>query len=80
MPKDINPTEFPQGRPIEDFFGQLAQEVYKNGLVASNVNQLKRRILRCLRNVDFSAVHQKCVTVRRILRSCYENGPNACLH
>ena len=80
VPKDINPTEFPQGRPIEDFFGQLAQEVYKKGWIAKDLKQLRRRILACIRNVDFSAVQAKCNHIRKQLRTCYVKGPYACLH
>ena len=31
MPKDINPPNVPQARPIENFWGCLAQKVYEGG-------------------------------------------------
>ena len=80
VPKEANPTELPQCRPIEDLFGHLAQQVYKNGWIAKDVHQLKRRILTCIRQTDFSGVQGQCERIRKKLRKCYETGPYSCLH
>lgn len=80
VPRDSNPTDLPQCRPIEDLFGQLAQVVYKNNWIADNKEQLKRRILSCIRRTDFSAVQKKCADIRKNLRKCYEKGPYIALH
>jgi hypothetical protein len=46
-----NPTNLPQCRPIEDFFGYLSSLVYANGWKAKDVNQLKNRIKYCLKKL-----------------------------
>ena len=45
MAKEDNPTETPQVRPIEDFFGVLATHVYQGDWVAKDTEALKRRII-----------------------------------
>jgi hypothetical protein len=80
VPRGDNPTNLPQCRPIEDLFGQLSQEVYKNGWAAKNVNELKKRVLYCIRKTDFSAVQAKCVQIRHDLRACYTHSPYKCIH
>lgn len=42
VPKERNPTNLPQCRPVEDFFGYLASIVYKHGWRAKNHDQLER--------------------------------------
>lgn len=39
-----NPPNVPQGRPIEDFWGALAQLVYEQNWDAKTLKQLERRI------------------------------------
>ena len=46
--KEDNPPCVPQLRPIENFFGILKQQVYKNGWEAQSHDQLKGRIKYCL--------------------------------
>ena len=43
---DLNPPNVPKARPIEDFWGILAQKVYEGGWEAKNKEQLKDRISR----------------------------------
>ena len=52
IPKHLNPTNVPQCRPIEDFFGYLKDIVYKNGWQAQDTKQLKRKIISSLKKVD----------------------------
>ena len=40
VPKDINPPNVPQARPIENFWGCLAQKVYEVGWEAETEQQL----------------------------------------
>ena len=44
VPKAINPPNIPQGHPIEDFWGALAQLVYEKNWEATTIKQLERRI------------------------------------
>jgi transposase len=80
VPKELNPTNLPQCRPIEDLFGHLSQEVYKNGWSASNPAELKQRILYCLRRMDLTSGQSSCSTIRKKLRKCYKKGPLSCNH
>ena len=48
VPKHLNPANIPQARPIENFWGDLAQKVYDGGWEAQNEDQLIRRIKKCL--------------------------------
>jgi transposase len=80
VPRNVNPTNLPQCRPIEDYFGQLAQKVYEGGWSADSTEQLRRRILQIIRTMDSSSVQCKCGHIRGELRKCYVSGPYKCLH
>ena len=51
-----NPANLPEVRPIEDFWALLKGKVYENGWEATNLVQLKRRILKCLREFDVGRI------------------------
>ena len=80
VPKDKNPTNLPQCRPIEDFFGSLSNLVYENGWAAKNMEQLKRRIRFCLKKMDQSAVQKSFEGIKKKLRNVYEHGPFEVVH
>ena len=44
VPKEINPPNVSQARPIENFWGCLAQKVYEEGWEAKREQQLIRSI------------------------------------
>jgi len=75
-----NPTNVPQCRPIEDFFGYLSGKVYSNGWCAINLNQLKSRIIRCLKKVDLNIVQKSMGSVSKRLRSAADNGVLSVVH
>ena len=52
--KGDNPTNFPEVRPIEDFWSILKAKVYENNWEAKSLhgNQLEVRIKKCLKEVD----------------------------
>ena len=75
VPYCRNPTNLPQCRPIEDFFGSLAQLVYEKGWKAQNINQLEQRIKTCLRKMDFESVQRNFSAIRTKLRKTFEHGP-----
>jgi hypothetical protein len=52
VPKHLNPPNVPKARPIEDFWGILAQLVYEGDWVAKNQDQLEKRIRSCLKKID----------------------------
>ena len=71
--KNDNPANLPEVRPIEDFWSLLKGEVYKNGWKASNLTQLRKKILKCLKNFDdtslqrlSSATSKRLEIVRRL--------------
>ena len=72
--KKDNPTEFPQCRPVEDFFGLLAARVYRRNWEAKDVVTLKRRIRKCLSEIPPSTVQATMATVRRRLLRAYRVG------
>jgi hypothetical protein len=75
-----NPTNVPQCRPIEDFFGYLCQKVYDKGWSAKTIPQLKRRIIYCLKNIDLNVVKASVESVPKRLRKCGQSGPLAVIH
>lgn len=75
-----NPTNVPQCRPIEDFFGLLTNVVYRNGWKADNLKQLQNRIRLCLRKFDMNIVKNTMLTVKKRLRKCALLGPLAVAH
>jgi len=70
-----NPTNVPQCRPIEDFWANLAKNVYKNGWRADNVIQLKNRIRSCLKKMDTKTVTRAVSGVCKRLRRAGLFGP-----
>lgn len=80
VPKDRNPTNLPQCRPIEDFFGQLRSVIYRNGWKAENTKQLTRRIKKCLKEIDTTGVQSNCGRIFSKLRNVADHGPYSEIH
>lgn len=80
VPKERNPTNLPQCRPIEDFFGQLSALVYKNNWRAENCKQLISRIKRCIEQMNLEAVKRSCTGIHKKLRQTAQNGPFSNIH
>ena len=74
VPKDVNPTEVPQCRPIEDFFGVLAGHVYRKNWVARDTEALKRRIRTCIWRISPETVQVTAQAVRKRLLKAYRLG------
>jgi len=51
VPKDSNPPNVPQLRPIEIFWANLKRKVYINGWTASSTDQLIKRINKVLKKI-----------------------------
>ncbi|CAF0962944.1 unnamed protein product [Rotaria magnacalcarata] len=75
VPKDVNPPNVPKARPIEDFWGVLAQQVYNGGWIAMNREQLINRIKRQLKKIDLKVVQTMMKDVRGKLRKIEDKGP-----
>lgn len=70
VPKNDNPPNVPQARPIENFWAVLKRKVYEKGWEAQNDKQLIGRIKRKLKEID-----QSVEKVRYTLRKIGDNGP-----
>ncbi len=67
IPKAMNVANVPEIRPIEDLWGFLKRQVYKDGWQAKNIDQLKKRITACIRDIDVKVVQNLAgSTIRRI--------------
>lgn len=80
VPKEKNPPNVPQLRPIEDFWGLLKQEVYRHGWRADSIDQLKRRIQFCLRKLDPSVVQNMMSQVQQRLSRARRLGVQSMIH
>ena len=77
VPKEVNPTEVPQCRPIEDFFGVLATHVYAQNWITGYAEAVKRRIRACIKRIPeqtVQTVQAATVAVRKRLLRAYRKG------
>ena len=58
MTKNINPANAPKLRPIEDFWGTLSAKVYEKDWSANNLTQLKKKISKCMLEMDLELVQE----------------------
>ena len=79
VPKDCNPPNLPQCRPIENFWSLLKNLVYEGGWEATNTSQLERRIKKKIKLVDMQSVRKDFESIRTRLRSVSRNGPYSCI-
>lgn len=77
VPKQDNPPNVPQARPIEMFWAVLSRLVYDQGWEAKTEQQLISRIQRKLKEVDIEVIQEMMGKVRRALRKIEDNGPLA---
>ena len=57
VPKEHNPANVPELRPIEDFWSELKRLVYDKNWKAENLDQLKNRIEYCFKKINPNRVH-----------------------
>jgi len=58
VPRDKNPANVPELRPIEDFWTEIKRLVYADNWQAENLNQLRNRIEYCMKKIDQNRVHR----------------------
>ena len=80
LPKSINPTNLPEVRTIEDFWGELKRDVYENDWKAKTISQLQVRINLCLKNFDMHRLWNLATDVRRRLRIFRDTGDVKGIH
>ena len=76
--KSSNPPNVPQARPIENFWGCLAQKVYEGGWEAETEQQLIHRIELKLREFDQTFLQNIMKGVKNKLRSIADKGVFSC--
>ena len=72
--KESNPPNVPQSRPIENFWGHLAQKVYEGDWQASTEKVLIDRIKLKLQEIDLNFLQSHMKGVRAKLRSIADGG------
>ena len=56
VPKKFNPANLPKARPIEDFWGIMKAKVLQDNWSAKNIDQLKKKIRKCLLDIFYCFV------------------------
>ena len=74
LPKDPNPPNAPQIRPIELFWAHLKAKVYCDGWSAQNVQQLKNRICEMIGTFSDAYFVTLMAGVKTKVRSASDNG------
>ena len=74
VPKDHNPPNCPQIRPIENFFGILKQRVYAGNWSAKNRDQLIQRIRKCVREMDMDVIIKMYENLEKKIRKASVDG------
>ena len=77
VPKEKNPQNGPQARPVETLWQILEEKVYADGWEAKTINQLKRRIQTKLKEVDMTSVQAMFSSILQQLRKIATDGPCA---
>ena len=72
--KESNPPNVPQARPIENFWGHLAQKIYEGGWQASTEQVLIGRIKLKLKEFDLNFLQSLIKGVKAKLRSIADDG------
>jgi hypothetical protein len=74
VPKDMNPANCPEVRPIEDFWAYLKGQVYKDSWEAENVEKLINRIKYCLSKVPLAVVQKFANSTKKRLDTVRRYG------
>ena len=74
VPQQKNPQNCPQARPVETLWSILEQIVYAGAWEAKNINQLKKRIMKKLNELDIKVVQSMFLDIRKQLRKIADKG------
>ena len=58
VPRDKNPANVPELRPIEDSWTEIKRLVYADNWQAENLRQLRNRIDYCMKKINQNCVHR----------------------
>lgn len=74
VPKESNPPNVPQLRPIETFWANLKRNVYKSGYRAKNVDCLIQKIRKELKTIDTEGIQRSMAEVPKKIRKAKRYG------
>ncbi len=66
--KQVNPSNVPKARPIEDFWSMLADKVYDGSWEAKSKLQMKRRIFKKMKQIDIKIAEDMMKSIRTKFR------------
>ena len=75
VPQQKNPQNCPQARSLEMLWSVLEQMVYASTWQAKNINQLKKRIMKKLNELDIKVVQSMFLDIPKQLRKIADKGP-----
>ena len=70
-------TNAPKLRPIEDFWEILPAKVYEKNWFANNLTQLKKKISKCMLEMDLELVQEIAGSTQARLETCRRHGYDA---
>ena len=79
VPKNLNPPNAPQIRPIEMFWGALKQKVYDKNWTAKNRDQLIKKIKKCAKEMNSEIYIKMFEKLREKINEANENGLDSLL-
>jgi hypothetical protein len=79
VPRESNPPNLPQARPIENIWSLLKSEVYRDGWEAKSTLSLKRRIINAIPKLDWDIVQRDLAHVPAKLRKIGRYGVDSVL-
>ena len=74
VPKNVNPPNVPQLRPIESYWAILGQKLYQNGWTGKNIKQLIRRIRYLIRTTPIDVLRNLMKGVGTKVRAAANRG------
>lgn len=72
LPKDMNPANVPQLRPIEKYWAKMKRKMQTNGKCASDIEEFRRQYAASSRKYDGKAVQALMRGVKGKLRKCVD--------
>jgi transposase len=80
VPKDMNPPNVPQLRPIEDLWAQIKRKVYENDWSTDSIPKLKRRIRKKLKEFSLSMCQSYMRDILTRIRVAADQGVESLIH
>ena len=75
LPKERNPPNVPQVRPIETFWADLKRRMFENGFKPKTVDDLEKRAKKIIKNYPINYFERLMSGVGRKVRKAANRGP-----